>query len=379
MLMLNPLRLHFGSRLLPVAAIVLLSIVGCSHEKAGGRGKQAIPVVVSTVERRDVPLSLHVVGTVESTGAVSLESRVDGQIVKVLVRDGEEVKAGQPLMQIDPAPFQLQVRMAEATLARDQARLEIADAKAKHGAELHETKYISAEEYAQLNADRDAAAAVVAQDRAALDNAKLQLSYSTIVAPVSGKIGHIAQQVGNTIRASSQTALTTLNVLDTVDVTFSLPEQQLAPVRQGVANPQQPVQVTASSVGQDSKPLTGTLSFIDNAADPSTGTIRLRARFDNRSRVLWPGELVDVSLDLPSSGASLVIPDAALGENAQGQYVFVIREDGSAEQRNVNVVRDADGLALVTGVQEGEKVVTDGQSRLRSGAHVQIQAAQASS
>jgi multidrug efflux system membrane fusion protein len=364
---------------LPVAAIVLLSIAGCSHEKAGGRGKQAIPVVVSAVERRDVPLSLHVVGTVESTGAVSLQSRVDGQIVKVFVRDGEEVKAGQPLIQIDPAPFQLQIRMAQATLARDEAQLANAEAKAKHGAELHDAKYISAEEYAQLNTDREAAAAVVAQDRAALDNAKLQLSYSTIIAPVSGKIGHIAQQVGNTIRASNQTALTTLNVLDTVDVTFSLPEQQLLPVREAVATAKQPLPVTANPVGQNSKALQGTLSFIDNAADPSTGTIRLRARFDNRSRILWPGELVDISLDLPSSGASIVIPDAALGENAQGQYVFVIREDGTAEQRSVNVVRDAGGLALVTGLQEGEKVVTDGQSRLASGARVKIQSAKASS
>jgi multidrug efflux system membrane fusion protein len=150
-------------------------------------------------------------------------------------------------------------------------------------------------------------------------------------------------------------------------------------VREAVATAKQPLPVTANPVGQNSKGLQGTLSVIDNAADPSTGTIRLRARFDNRSRILWPGELVDISLDLPSSGASIVIPDAALGENAQGQYVFVIREDGTAEQRSVNVVRDAGGLALVTGLQEGEKVVTDGQSRLTSGAHVKIQSAKASS
>lgn len=378
--MANSLRLHAGAALFCCAtSLFTLTIAGCAREKQGGHGKQAVPVVVSTVEKREVPLSLHVVGTVESTGSVSLQSRVDGQIVKVLVHDGEEVKAGQPLIQIDPVPFQLQVRMAEATLAKDEAQLANAEAKAKRGQELQAIKYISAQEFAQLQTDRDAAAASVAQDRASLDNAKLQLSYATIVAPVSGKIGHIAQQVGNTIRASSQTPLTTLNVLDTVDVTFSLPEQQLAPVRQAVANSKQPLKVTASPVGQDVKPIEGALSFIDNTADPTTGTIKLRARFNNRDRVLWPGALVNISLDLPSTGPSLVIPDSALGENAQGQYVFVVRGDDTAEQRSIKVIRDADGVALVTGLEEGEKVVSDGQSRLTPGAKVKVQPAKASS
>jgi multidrug efflux system membrane fusion protein len=361
-------------------ATILLTVLiaACSPEKPSGRGKQVVPVVVGAVEKRDVPVSLHVVGTVESTGTVSLQSRVDGQVVKVLVHDGEEVKAGQALIQIDPMPFQLQVRMAEATLAKDEAQLANAESKAKRGADLHDIKYISAEEFAQLQTDRDAAAATVAQDRASLDNAKLQLSYATIVAPVSGKIGHIAQQVGNTIRASSQTPLTTLNVLDTVDVTFSLPEQQLSPVRQAVASSKQVLKVTATPVGQETQSLTGSLSFIDNTADPTTGTIQMRARFDNRNRALWPGALVDIGLDLPSTGPSLVIPDAALGENAQGQYVFIVRDDGTAEQRKVKVIRDAQGVALVTGVEEGEKVVTDGQSRLTPGAQVKVQSSQAS-
>ena len=380
MLMVNSLS-PCGARPLVASAVLLtiLATLGCSHEKPSGRGKQVVPVVISTVEKREVPLSLHVVGTVESTGMVSLQSRVDGQVVKVLVHDGDEVKAGQSLLQIDPVPFQLQVRMAEATLAKDEAQLANAESKAKRGADLQAIKYISAEQYLQLQTDRDAAAAAVAQDRASLDNAKLQLSYATIIAPVAGKIGHIAQQVGNTIRASSQTPLTTLNVLDTVDVTFSLPEQQLAPVRQAVTTSKQPLKVTARPVGQDAKGMEGSLSFIDNTADPTTGTIQLRARFDNRNRGLWPGALVDISLDLPSGGASLVIPDSALGENAQGQFVFVVREDATAEQRSVKVIRDANGFALVTGVEEGEKVVTDGQSRLTPGAKVKIQSAKASS
>src|SRR4051794_7557123 len=181
MLMVNSLS-PCGARRLVASAVLLtiLTTLGCSHEKPSGRGKQVVPVVTSAVEKREVPLSLHVVGTVESTGTVSLQSRVDGQVVKVLVHDGDEVKAGQPLLQIDPVPFRLQVRMSEATLARDEAQLANAEAKAKRGSQA--INYLSAEEYAQLQTDRDAAAATVAQDRASLDNAKLQLSYATIVA-----------------------------------------------------------------------------------------------------------------------------------------------------------------------------------------------------
>ena len=183
------------------------------------RTDAAVPVVVGRVEERLVPEAINVIGTVESTGNVVIQSRVDGQITQVFVRDGEEVKAGQRLLQIDPALFELQLRMAQATLARDQALLENTRAKAAHGAELLKQQYISTDAYTQLRTDMDSAAATVEQDRAAVDNAKLQLSYATITAPMSGKLGHIAQQVGNTVRASIQTPLTTLNVLDTVDVT----------------------------------------------------------------------------------------------------------------------------------------------------------------
>jgi multidrug efflux system membrane fusion protein len=346
---------------------------GCSKGTAAGqqKGEQLIPVVISAVEERAVPLTLGVVGAVESTGSVSLQSRVDGQITQVFVRDGEEVKAGQRLMQIDPVPFELQLRMAQATLARDEAKLENARAKANHGAQLQGQHYISQDEYTQLRTDMDGAAATVEQDRASVDNAKLQLSYATITAPVAGKIGHIAQQVGNTIHVSAQTPLTTLNVIDTVDVSFALPEQQLVAVRQAIAAQKSPVQVRASAVGMKAQQSSGDLSFIDNAADPTTGTIRLRARFDNRKRALWPGQLVDVVINLPTA-AALVIPDSAVSQNAQGSYVFVIKEGNVAEQRPIQVLRTTDDYAVINGVKAGEQVVTDGQSRLAPNAHVRI-------
>lgn len=359
---------------LSASVIATVFCGACSRGTAASKsGDATIPVVTTHVEARAVPQSLQVVGTVESTGTVTLLSRVDGQITQVFVQDGDEVKAGQKLLQIDPVPFELQVRMAQATLARDQALLANARAKADHGAELLKAHYISPDANTQLQTDLDTAAAAVDQDRAALDNARLQLGYATVTAPIAGKIGHIAQQVGNTIRVSNQTPITTLNALDTVDVTFALPEQQLGPVRDALAASPNALPVTAAPVGADATHLTGDLSFIDNAADPATGTIRLRARFDNRSRALWPGQLVDVTLDLPAEGASLVIPDAAVGENAQGNFVFVIRDNGTAEQRPIRLLRTAGDIAIVTGVKAGEAVVVDGQSRLHADAKVHVQ------
>jgi len=363
---------------LVASAACVLSLGGCSRGAAAPHvQEQSVPVVTAVVEERAVPTTVNVVGTVESTGSVILQSRVDGQITQVFVHDGQEVKAGQRLMQIDPAPFALQMRMAQATLARDEALLENARAKASHGATLEASRYLSPDDYTQLKTNMDSAAATVDQDRAALDNAKLQLTYSTITAPVSGKIGHIAQQVGNTVHVAAQTPLTTLNVLDVVDVSFALPEQQLAPVRQAMLSSSTPLQVAAAAVGQASPPSTGELSFIDNAADPTTGTIRLRARFDNRSRILWPGQLVDVVLKLPAAAAQLVIPASAVSENAQGSFVFVIKQDARAEQRPINVLRTADDVAVVSGVKAGERVVTDGQSRLTSNALVRVLPAKA--
>jgi multidrug efflux system membrane fusion protein len=361
---------------LPAIALAAVLCSACSRDPgASQRGDAVIPVVTAEVALLEMPQNLHVVGTVESTGSVTLLSRVDGQITQVFVHDGQEVKAGQKLLQIDPVSFELQVRMAQATLKRDEALLANAQARAEHGAELLKAHYISPDANTQLQTDLDTAEAVVDQDRAVLDNAKLQLSYATITAPIAGKIGHIAQQVGNTIRASNETPITTLNALDTLDVTFALPEQQLAPVREALANAKDALHVTAAPVGANVHSLTGQLAFIDNAADPTTGTIRLRARFDNHSRALWPGQLVDVTFSLPADGASLVIPDTAVGENSEGHYVYVVRGDGTAEQRPIKLLRTSDDFAIVTGVKAGETVVVDGQSRLHPDAKVRIESA----
>jgi multidrug efflux system membrane fusion protein len=358
-----------------VTSLLSITIAGCSKGDARASAKvpPAIPVVTAVVEERSLPLVLTVVGTVESTGTVALQSRVDGQIMQVFVRDGDEVKAGQRLMQIDPAPYDLQRRMAQAALDRDLAKLDNATAKSKHGETLFADHYISIDEHTQLQTDLEGAVATVAADRAALDNATLQLNYTTITAPVAGKLGHISQQVGNTVHAAAQTTLITLNVLDTVDVSFAIPEQELTQVRNAAAANRIPVQASVSSGANADEQLStaeGSLTFIDNAADPATGTIKLRARFDNKKRILWPGQLATIMLALPTHEKTVVIPSSSISEGPQGTYVYVVTSDAIAEQRPVKVQRVAGELTITTGVRAGERIVIDGQSRLTPKARV---------
>jgi len=357
----------------------------CSRSDGATRGERvqpAIPVVTAPVVARAVPVVLTELGTVESTGSVAIRSRVDGAIVRVFVQDGQDVRAGEPLFQIDPAPLDIQLRMAQATLARDEAALENARSKAARGESLRAQKYISEDDYTQLKTNLEAAKATVDSDRAAVDNAQLQRSYTTITAPVAGKIGHIQQQLGNMVHASEQAVLTTLNVLDTVDVSFAIPAQALADVQAAMASAKPTVEVAKAADGIASKaydpPLTGALTFVDNAADPSTGTIRLRARFDNRprngARALWPGELINVRLTLPTAAQSIVVPSSAIAEGPRGSYVYVVRADNTAEQRDVAIVRAVDPVSIVTGVNAGEQVVVDGQSNLSPNAAVAVHA-----
>jgi len=364
------------------ATVLASALCACSGGGAGDPGKRKsppIPVVTAIVELRAVPVTLSAVGAIESVATVAVQPRVDGQISKVLVRDGQEVRAGQALLQLDPAPFEIQLRMARATLARDQANLENARAKLEHGRALIGQKFISADDLRQLETDYDGARATTEADRAAVDNAALNLSYATIVAPVSGKLGHIAQQAGNTVHAAGSTPITTLDVLDTVDVSFAIPAQELDLVRSALRKAPPEVEVTQAPEGGEPTVLKGKLSFVDNAADPSTGTIRLRARFDNRRRALWPGEFVPVALVLPADSEAPTIPASAITQGPNGAYVYVITNGRTANLRAVQVRRTTASLAVVEGLKAGEQVVVDGQSRLGPNVAVTVQAARPSS
>jgi multidrug efflux system membrane fusion protein len=350
-----------------VATLAITLLDGCSRSSAEphSRPDPVVPVLTALVEKRTVPITVHAVGIVEPVASVAILSRVDGPIEKVLVRDGQEVKAGDPLVQIDPEPLRIQVRMSEANLQRDLAKEEDAKAKEARGSALVDQHYISPDDYAQLKSTLDSARATVASDRAMLDQAKLQLTYTTIRAPVSGKIGHIALQTGNMVHAASSEALTTLNALDTVDVSFTVPERNLQAVRSAAAKHEAMVVIAQPAIS-------GALTFIDNTVDRQSGTLRLRARLANEGHVLWPGEFVTVNLTMGAEPDVIVVPNVAIQAGPKGPYVFVVRPDLSAEQRYVRVARVADEYTLVSGVQAGERVVIDGQSRLSPGLHVSV-------
>jgi multidrug efflux system membrane fusion protein len=350
-----------------VATLAITLLDGCSSSSAEphARPDPVVPVLTALVEKRTVPVTVHAVGSVEPVASVAILSRVDGPIEKVLVSDGQEVRAGEPLVQIDPEPLRIQVRMNEANLQRDIAKEDDAKAKEARGRALVDEHYISPDDYAQLKSTLESATATVASDRAMLDQAKLQLTYTTIRAPVSGKIGHIALQTGNMVHAASTEPLTTLNALDTVDVSFTVPERNLQAVREAAAKHQAMVAIADPAIS-------GALTFIDNTVDRQSGTLRLRARLDNKGHVLWPGEFVTVNLTVGADSDVVVVPNVAIQTGPKGPYVFVIRQDSSAEQRSVQVARVADEYTLVSGVEPGERVVIDGQSRLTPGLHVSV-------
>ncbi len=346
----------------------------CSERDAQPQPRdEVIPVVVEAVQLRTVPVVISAIGSVESAGGVAIQSRVDGTIVRVMVEDGADVKAGEPLVQIDPKPFEIELRRAKAVLARAEANLDYARTKETRGRSLLAQRYIADDEYNLLKTNLAAAAATLEQDRAAVDDAQLKLDYTTIKAPVAGRIGHVEQQVGNMIHASAQTPLTTLNVLDPIEVSFAIPERQLALVQAAMTagSPE----VRATRTGDAPIDVGGALTFIDNAADATTGTIRLRARFANSARVLWPGQFVTATLKLPGSGESIVVPSTAIANGPDGTYVYVVVDESIAQQRAVQVARTTDAWAIVAGVRVGERVVVDGQLRLYPDARVVIHAA----
>jgi multidrug efflux system membrane fusion protein len=376
------------------AALAAALLQGCTQSAATphSRAEASIPVLVAAVEQRTVPINLRAVGSVEAVASVAIVARVDGPIERVLVRDGQDVVANQPLVQLDAAPLKLQVRMSEANLQRDVAKLEDARAKEERGRPLLEQHYISPDDYAQLRTNLDGATATVAADRATLDQAKLQLTYTTIRAPLAGKIGHIALQTGNMVRASATEPLTILNALDEVDVSFTVPARELQAVRRAAETHQATVTVmetdspapgeamlAASAQVKGSKPaaagatvITGALSFVDNAVDRQSGTLRLRARMENKSHALWPGQFVAVNLAVGEDRNVIVVPSASIQPGPRGTYVFIVKADSSIEQRPVELLRVADEVTLVSGVQVGERVVIDGQSRLTPGLRVSI-------
>ncbi|MGH9420278.1 MAG: efflux RND transporter periplasmic adaptor subunit, partial [Thermoanaerobaculia bacterium] len=274
------------------------------------------------------------------------------------------------LFVIDPNPYQATLAQAKANLTRDEAQAKNADAEARRYAELVKKDYVTREDYEKFAAGSEAAQAIVAADRAAVENARLQLSYCEIRSPMDGRTGSVQVQAGNLVKANDTNPLVTINQIVPVYVTFSIPESQLSDLRKrGMAN----VPVIASPQNGGTAIGNGKLTFVDNAVDAQTGTITLKATFANEGRALWPGEYVNVAMTLANRANATVVPMQAVQNGQKGQYIYIVTADNGIQQRPVTVVQQIDNQAVIgKGVNPGDTVITDGQIRLTPKSKVEV-------
>src|SRR6266446_3711175 len=335
---------------------------------AGGPG---IPVTAGTVAVADVPVFLNGIGSVQASNMVTIKSRVDGQIVRIDFTEGQDVKAGAALFQIDPRPFQATLEQAQATKEKDEAQLASAQSDLTRSASLVGSGYRAVQTYDQQKATVSQFQAAIKGDEAQINTAKLNLGYADIRSPINGRLGARLVDAGNMVRATDATGLVTITQLKPVFISFTLAQENAHKIRERQAAA--PLEVRA--VGGDNKTLlaTGKLTLIDNTIDPATGTIRLKASFANDDERLWPGEFVNVRVILNIRKGVPTVPAQTVQDGPTGRYAYVIKDDSTVERRSVEVAAMQDGIAVVTkGLSPGEKVVVDGQYRLTKGARVRI-------
>ncbi len=358
-----------GASLAAFAGLVIAA--GCLQKHDPPGAPPEVPVTVSTVVQKTVPVQVRAIGNVEAYSTVSIKAQVAGELTAVHFREGQDVHRGELLFSIDRRPFEVALRQAEANLARDQARAENARIQARRYAKLLQEGVVSSQQNDQAAAEANALDAAVRADQAEIDKAKLDLQYCAIAAPIDGRTGSLIVHRGNLVKVNDNPPLVIINQVNPIHVNFALPEQDLAEVRKFMAAGTLRVEVLLPD--EPGRPERGALSFVDNAVDSTTGTIRLKAAFANQQRRLWPGQFVNVALTLTQQTGALVVPTPAVQTGQAGQYVYVVRPDGTAESRPVVVGRTIqDETIIERGVQPGETVVTDGQLRLVPGAKVKV-------
>jgi len=331
------------------------------------------PVLAGDVVQKPMPIDIDTVGRVQAISTVAVRSRIDGVIESVEVADGQEVKAGEILFNLDDQEAQAELRTAEATLERDRSNLAIAQRDEERLQPLAAKDFASRQQLDQLAAATAAAKATVAADEAQLEAAKIRLSYTVIRAPIDGRIGTIASKVGSSIRPNDVTALMTINQLQPIYVSFAIPQRHLGDLQDAMAKGTLPV--VAEIPGREEEPQAGSVTFIENEVDATTNTVSLKATFPNASDRLWPGQYVNVVVTLSIDETAIVVPSDAVQISQDGSYVFVIQSDSTVELRPITVARTVgDETVVDMGLRPGERVVTEGQLRLEPGSKVEIKA-----
>jgi membrane fusion protein, multidrug efflux system len=335
-------------------------------------------VVGDTAVQSPAPILVTAIGTVQSIATVMIKSRVDGEIAKVHFEEGQEVKEGDVLFTLDDRGVRAQLQQAEANLERDRAQLERYRQEVTRQTDLAHRGVASAQKLEDVSTSVAVTEATVRASEATVENARVNLNYTTIRAPITGRTGSVALKRGNVVKAVDTAAaavpLVTITQLRPIYVALTVPERHLADLRTAMAEGAVPVVVTVPS--QPKAPITGTLTFIDNQVDAATGTISLKAKFPNNDDRLWPGQFVNVTLTLGVQADAVVVPSAAIQVGPNGPYVFVIRQDSTVELRLVKPDRVVgDKTVVAEGIAAGERVVVDGQLRLGNGTRVTVQGA----
>ena len=366
-------KLFSGIFVLAVVAALVFVVFQANRGSRADPQKSApaVPVTTASVILKTVPVRLYAIGNVEPYTTVTVKARVDGQLVSVRFKEGDEVRQGAVLFEIDPRPFAASLKQAQANLLKDRALLDRAKEQDKRYKDLLAKNFISTDAYEQVRTNAETAAATVAADEAAIDNAKLSLEYCTIRSPVTGYAGRIQIQQGNLVKANDTNSMVTVNQVVPIYTSFSVPEQNVADIRRYQADGE--LKVAASFANAAHPPMAGRLSFVDNAADATTATIKLKAEFANTDKALWPGQFVNVVLTLHEQKDAIVTPSAAVQSGPTGQYVFVVKADSTVELRNITIARaEGDETVVASGLQAGDQVVTVGQLRLAPGTKVNV-------
>lgn len=372
------------ARIVIILAFVLLIVIGATAVRytkkptqnpkgpaanAAGRG---VPVLAEAVATRDVPVYLRGLGSVSAFNTVTVKARVDGQITKINFREGQEVKQGDLLVEIDSRPYMAQLHTAEANLAKDEASIADAKLNLARYTELWKAGVISQQQYNTQQSLVGQIQGSIGADQAAIENAKLQLVYSRITSPIGGRIGLRIVDIGNIVHASDPTGLVVITQLQPIAVLFTLPEDYIPQVMQHMRTA--PLDVDAYSRDDRTKLATGKLLTLNNEIDATTGTNKYKAVFPNADRALWPNQFVNIRLLLETKQNATTVPAAAIQRGNQGTFTYVVKSDNTVEPRVVKVgVTEGNLASIESGLQPGEMVVTDGQDKLQPGAKVEVQ------
>jgi membrane fusion protein, multidrug efflux system len=343
---------------------------GSPKRDPAGRVTGPVPVALATAERRDVPIYLTGLGTVTAFNTVTVKSRIDGQIVRVAFREGQDVRKGDLLVEIDPRSSQVQLEQAQANLVRDQAQLADARRNLDRFKDLQSDGIVAQQQLDSQRSTVQQLEAALRVDQAQIDSAHLQLAYCRITSPVDGRVGLRLVDVGNYVRSADQNGLLVVTQLEPIAVVFTLPEDSLQTVAAQLRL--RPLSAEARSRDDQTKLATGTLLTIDNQIDTSTGTARLKALFDNKDRALWPNQFVNVRLLVEVRKGRTVVPAAAIQRGPDGNFAYLMKPDHTIEVRPVTVGVIQDGLAVAdVGLRPGDMVVVDGQEKVQAGTRVE--------